>query len=299
MRKTLVSLLFVALLATPQIVRAEHYSDTYVISTAAHTTGAFSTFFLTDVAIQNFQSSPLVVQFAFIETGGGDPENISPLINPAAGLTDGSITVPPGGNVVIRDILNGFEGRTDGILGALLLFSDLPFAVTSRSYNSRPDGGTVGIGIPPARDFFTESVGLTDLSMATAYLPGLSVNSQYRSNIGFVASSLGTTPLLVEVTINNETGPIANGTRTFGIPPGSIIHLQFSTRDVVNSTFDAGSATLRIVGGSGAVIPYAAVTDNISADAVYISGVFPRNAASAGTTGKSSLRSVFGRALFR
>ncbi len=44
-------------------------------------------------------------------------------------------------------------------------------------------------------------------------------------------------------------------------------------------TFDVGTAELRIVQGSGAVVPYASVVDNVTGAASYIGAQFPPSTA--------------------
>ncbi|MGA8807617.1 MAG: hypothetical protein WB973_07040, partial [Thermoanaerobaculia bacterium] len=122
-------------------------------------------------------------------------------------------------------------------------------------------------------------------------------NAQFRTNIGFVAgngSSSGQ-PMSVQVTIRNSAGS-AVGTRAFSIPGGAFTHVQFSISSVAPATFDIAGAEVTITQGSGAVVPYASVVDNGSADAVFVLGQFPANAPFAGKTAVSSVfRDLFNR----
>jgi hypothetical protein len=280
----LLMLLVGALFAMP--LAAQNSSDLYVIPVASHTSGQFGTTWMSDLAIQNTQSAALTVQLIFIETGEGNPNNIFPVTTTN---TTGAVTIPAGGSVLLKDVLNGYRGFS-GIAGSLIVGGDKPFALTSRSYSMTPAGNTIGQTVPPAANFIDNTVGVTNNQTAIAYLPGLINNAQFRTNLGFVAgngSSSGQ-PMSVQVTIRNAAGS-AVGTRAFTIPGGAFTHVQFSISSVAPTTLDIAGAEVTITQGSGAVIPYASVVDNGSADAVFILGQFPANAPFAGKTASSSV----------
>lgn len=272
-RKLLLFVLIAILSALP--VWADHFADFYVLPVASHTAGVGSSMWMTDTSIQNFSTSPLNLQFLFIESGEGSSENVSNLVSSA--LPDGSLTIPPGGSVVIKDILAGYTGSNGGSLGAVMVSGDRPFAVTSRAYVNAEGGGTYGQTVPPVRDFIDNTIGDTNNALSVAYVPGLVHNAAYRTNLGFVAGA-GLTGMLIEIRVKAEDGSTA-GTRTFSIPANQFVHVQFSASSLTPAPIDAGAAEFRITGGDGAVAPYASVIDNVSHDAVFISSVFPPNAA--------------------
>lgn len=261
---------------------ANHYSDLYVIPVVGHARGANGAVFMTDVSIQNFQSTPLTVQLIFIESGEGRLDNVSPLITDSI---NGSVTVPANGSVMLRDILSGYRGMSS-VLGSLVVGSDRPFAVTSRAYTMSSDGGTIGQTVPASANFLNVTEGATDLSTAVAYVPGLIQNDRYRSNLGVViANATGfNSTLNVTVTLRNAAGATI-GTRQIVIGPGAITHVQFSARELSQQNFDIGSAEFRITQGSGSVVAYASVIDNRTTDAVFIAGNFPDNSSSAFSKG--------------
>jgi len=264
----------VALMVFPTLARANHYSDFYVIPIAGHTPGVNGTLWMSDVAIQNFQTTPLTVQLVFIQSGENRSDNVLPILG---GTMQGSVTVAPGGSTLIKDVLKNFLAQPS-VTGAILIGADRPFAVTSRSYSMVPSGDTVGQTVPPARDFIDNTIGRTDLSMAVAYVPGLINNANFRSNLGFVAGNgSATSQMILEVSLRNAAGAMIGTPRRFLIGAGVFTHLQFSSRSIADSSFDIGSATFRIVEGSGAVVPYASVIDNRTADAVFVAGQFPAN----------------------
>jgi hypothetical protein len=282
MKKLQLMAAFAAAMLVSAPAFANHYSDLYVIPVVAHVPGAYGTSWMSDVAIQNFQSSPLNVEMIFVESGLGMMDNISPLIT---NDLDGSVTVPAFGSVLLKDVLEGYEGMTNPI-GSLIIGADMPFAVTSRAYSMSPDGDTIGQTVRPSANFLNVTEGTID--PASAYIPGLIQNARFRSNLGIVvANATGfNSNLVVEVTVRNAAGQ-SLGTRNYIITPGSVAHQQFSVREITNASFDIGSAEYRITSGSGSVVAYASVIDNVTADAVFIMGNFPDN--SSNSMGKGML----------
>jgi hypothetical protein len=268
---------------------ANHYSDLYVIPIAGHTPGANGTNWMSDVAIQNFQSTPLTVQIVVIEAGSS-ADNVFPLTTPQ---NTGSATVPAGGSVMIKDILGGHRGNTT-TTGALLVGADRPFAVTSRTYSMSPAGDTVGQTVPPAGNFLDNTLSPIDPATAVAYVPGLVQNASFRTNLGFVAAngSGSAETMNIVITVKGADGATL-GTRNHTVLPGAVSQLQFSARDFIGTNFDVGSATFRISSGSGSVVPYASVIDNRTADAVFVGGVFPQNEAQSAAFGKGAAPSLF------
>ena len=263
-----------AVLLCATVASANHYSDFYVLPAAAHTPGVNGTMWMSDVAIQNFQSSPLTVELAVIESGEGNSDNVFPI---STGAASTSATIPANGSVLLRDILKDHRGL-QSVTGAILIGSDRPFAVTSRTYSMTPEGNTIGQTVPPARDFLDNTIGDTDLATAVAYIPGLIDNGGFRSNLGAVIGNASASEALV-ITVNvRDAAGASAGTRTINVSPGNFTHLQFTVRSIIGTrTFDIGSAEFRITAGNGAVVPYASVIDNATADAVFVAGVFPNN----------------------
>ena len=278
-------------------VSAAHYSDLYVIPVVGHARGANGAVFMTDLSIQNFQSTPITVQLIFIQSGEGDADNVSPLVSTA--VPSGSVTVPANGSVLLRDILAGFEGL-DSVIGSLIVGSDRPFAVTSRAYTMNADGSTIGQSVPASANFLNVNEGALDPATSVAYVPGLIQNDRYRTNLGAViANATGfNSTLNVTVTLRNAAGT-SIGTKQIVVGPGQFTHVQFSARELSQQNFDIGSAEFRITQGSGSVVPYASVIDNRTTDAVFIEGNFPDNSltcmAGKGAFSFSPFRMLLGR----
>ncbi len=270
MRKLLLSFAFVATFAAPSY--AAHLSDFYVIPVAIRAPGAFGTSWVTDVSIHNFGNSSLTVEFLFIETGEGASQNMFNLESTA--MPSGSVTLAPGTTRIVRDVMNGFQGRSQGLVGGLALSGNVPFAVTSRTFTAGPGGGSFGQTVPPVQGFIDNTIGGTDVSMAVAYLPGVVTNGSFRTNIGFLAAS-GDAGMTITAELRLADGT-SGGTRTFNVPANRFVHIQFGAATIGTvTTFDAASVRMRITAGSGAVTPYASIVDNVSGDAVYVAGNFP------------------------
>lgn len=292
MRKLTILTILLSCLAAPAALQAQSvYSDTYVIPVVAHTPGAFGTTWMSDVVITNLHPTPVTVQLIVIESGENNSDNVFPLIG---STLNGSVTVQPNNTTILRDVLAGYNGRTNST-GALILGGDQTFAVTSRTYSMGPNGvSNGGQTVTPVRDFFENSTGRSDNSFV-AILPGITNNASTRTNIGFVAgsgSASGAT-FAVQVTIRNTSGVVL-GTKLVTIPAGNFTHTQFSVSSITSTPFDIGSAELRIVGGLGSVVPYASVIDNATSNASYIMGQFPASTA----LGKGSIDSNIFRSLF-
>ena len=269
------ALLLMVILA-PALLASE-YSDLYLIPVAGHVTGVNGSNWMSDVAIQNPQSTPLNVQLVLIESGEGMPDNVTSLT---------AVTVPANGTRILRDVMGGIPQST----GAILIGADRPFALSSRAYIADASGGTQGQSITPLRNFVDNSLATADLSNATAYVAGLTSNAHYRTNLGFVAGSGSSSGLTLEVALRDADGTTL-GTKTFAIPGGGFEHVQMSSLAITSKTFDEASATFRIVSGSGAIAPYASVVDNISNGAFFISSQFPPNSPFVGSA--STFRALF------
>ncbi|MDX1582143.1 MAG: hypothetical protein R3338_00925, partial [Thermoanaerobaculia bacterium] len=138
--RTILTLLAAMTLALP--VAAGHYSDFYVIPVAGHVPGANDTFFRSDVAIQNFQDTPITVEMVLVESGLGISNNVFPVGDP--------VTVPASGSILLEDVLNGYRGM-DQVIGSIMIGADQPFAVVSRAFTNDEEGGTYGQSIPGVR----------------------------------------------------------------------------------------------------------------------------------------------------
>lgn len=292
MRTKLLTLMLALLVSSAAY--ANHYSDFYVLPVATHTAGANNTMWMSDIAIYNFQPVTIVVELVLVESGEATVDNIESIMSTMA--PNGSATIPAGASVLLKDILGGQRAGAP-ISGAILIGSDRPFAVTSRTYNQLADGQTYGQTVPPARNFLENTVGSVDPATNVAYVPGIISNTRFRTNLGMVAANASgdAETMNVAITMRDASGAVA-GARNFAVAPGGLIHVQISARSLSASNIDVGSAEFRITSGSGAVVPYASVIDNVTGDAVFVTGEFPE---ATGVFANSWRRSPFREALER
>lgn len=265
MRRTI--FLFLVLSFVPLLARGSHFGDFHVIPGAGRGLGVAGSIWQTDVIIHNFQTTPLTVEIGLVESGLGEADNFFPV------MVDGAATVriPAGATRVLTDLLSNHRGRSTA-LGALLLGGDRPFAVTSRIYNVEASGATIGQTVPVTDEFLRAGT-------PPAVIPGLVANTNFRSNIGFVAAAGAGAPLVVEIGLRNATGA-SMGSTTFTIAPGTMSHVQVSTAAITTTQFDIATATIRIVSGLGDVTGYASIIDNRSHQAAFVGSGSPATATS-------------------
>jgi hypothetical protein len=266
MRRTI----FVVLLlcCVPALTFASHFGDFHVIPGAGRGPGAAGSMWQTDIIIHNFLTTPLTVEIGLVESGLGQADNFFPvMINGGA-----TVTIPAGATRSLTDVLRNHRGR-DSAMGALLIGGDHPFAVTSRIYNVDSSGATIGQTVPVTQEFLSGTA-------QRGVIPGIIANTNFRSNIGFVAAASTGAPLVVEVAITDAAGG-ALGATSFTIPAGTIAHVQVSSAAITTTPFDLATATIRILSGSGDVAGYASVVDNRSNHAAFAGSGFSGSAMSA------------------
>ncbi len=264
MRRTIFLLLVLCFI--PSLALGSHFGDFHVIPVAGRVPGVSGSLWQTDVIIHNFQTTPLTVEIGLVESGLGQPDNFFPVMIDGAA----TVTVPAGATRALTDLLANHRGRTTAF-GALLLGGDHPFAVTSRVYNVAPSGATIGQTVPVTQEFLGAGT-------QAAVIPGLIANTNFRSNIGFVAAAGAGAPLVVEVGLRGASGA-SLGATTFTIAAGTMSHVQLSSTAITTTPFDLATATIRILSGSGDVTGYASIVDNRSNHAAFVGSGFP-----AGTT---------------
>jgi hypothetical protein len=161
---------------------------------------------------------------------------------------------------ILIDVVGQLGGSGQGALG---IVSDQPLKVTSRTYNQvAPDAscypnGTQGQDYPS----LTPSGGLS--ASQVAWLPQLTENGAYRSNIGLV--NCGSTAAAVTVELYNGAGSSLTS-YTVSLNPGEWKQETQPFKNKAGQTaMDRGSAKVTVTSGSG-VCAFASVVDNITND---------------------------------
>jgi hypothetical protein len=143
----------------------------YYVPAAAKAGGAAGAFFLTDLDIQNGDSSSVGYQFLWLPRG---QNNSDP-------LTSAAFTLAAGAAVRYRDVLGEVFGFDGDAVGALAILSDSrDLTLMSRTYNAPQAGGTFGQALP---GFRADQLISTDERRRIVFL---TEDSEFRSNLGLL-----------------------------------------------------------------------------------------------------------------
>jgi len=230
-------------------------SEFYFVPVVAHTEGALSSFFQSDLSIVNPQSASIIVT-AYVLPGGAD--------NTGYLATGKSFTLAAHSSLFLADVLKaqwGQQGLATLVLAATGGASAARrFIANSRTYNNANPLGTFGLAVAPT---FVETP-----TGSQAVLAGLSNNANYRANIGVFNDSAA--PATVAIDVYDQTGTLL-GSTPIGLAPYSLA--QKAVKDFVPN-FDSGYAVVRPSGAPGmSLVAYAAVADNGTSDSTYFEAV--------------------------
>lgn len=222
----------------------------YLLPAAARSVGSNGTFWRTDLVLTNTGEADVSAALAFLEAGRDNTD-----------VDEVDVTVPAGGSLELADVVGSVLGASGS--GAVRILSQGDLLVSSRTYTDS-DGGTFGQFIPGER-------AETGIGAGQAVrLLGLAENAAYRTNVGLV----NTTGEVVEASIDLLDGAGAVlGTESVRLEPFGWKQLNriFSSNGL--DGLDTAQAVVRTTSGSGAVIPYASVVDNLTGDPVYVAPV--------------------------
>lgn len=208
------------------------------VAAAAHAVGNQGSQWRTDLGLLNRQGSTAHVTLIF--HSGGQEYTLTK-------------SVGSGVQKVLTDVISMMGLSASG---SLEVSSDLPIYVTSRTYNEG-SAGSFGQFL----DGYSPDVGLS--SGQEVFLPQLSENSAFRSNIGFVNTSSGSAS--VDVSLLSPGGS-AMGQFSKTLTPGQSWQKNQAFSSVAHqSNITGGVARVRVSQGSG-VIAYASVVDNSTND---------------------------------
>ncbi len=221
------------------------------VPAVGRTGGAEGTYWRSDVTLFNPGSSSISVTLRFLRAGQD---------NRFTGSR--SIALGPHNTRTIQDVVTWLGGGENS--GALELIwsggSEGPL-VSSRTYTTRNgDIGTLGQAIRASNSGETGS---------TSVIPGLSWNTAFRTNVGFV--NAGDNPMTLTLTLLDSTGR-ALGVRTLGLLPRSQTQGSASQLFPGVNLAAAGAFTLRAQSSVPTLLAYGSVVDNHSGDPVFVSG---------------------------
>ncbi|MEK6373094.1 MAG: PKD domain-containing protein [Acidobacteriota bacterium] len=220
-------------------------SSRIVIPAVGRAPGIGGTYWRSDVTVMNPNAFPVRISWRYLPAGTD---------NTAAGWS--ALNLAAGETRVLRDVASLF-GVQSGT-GALELAADgfVAPVVSSRTYTSTADGGTYGQSIDPVMSY-----------RADAYVPGLRVDSSYRSNVGFYNNSNTTTGVTARL-VNLYGQEVASA--FVSVPAHAPV--QFSLAALFPNVNLASYSTLTLhahTDGGAILFGYASVVDNASGDPVF------------------------------
>ena len=232
-----------------QLVRAEGSGErTGLFPIVGKVTGQAGTNFVTDMRIVNNGGATANVTldyFASNPAGQSGP------------TTTKNVTVAPGEQKVLDDLVGATLELPSGSFGGLRVTSDQNVLVTARVINDlrAEDKGTSGF-----------SVRGVDEGQTSSTMTFLTQNTDYRTNIGYFNPS--STAVTATFVAHDSTGAVM-GSRTITINGNSMVQ---QTAFGLISTVPEGSRTQDDFyvtwTSSGPILVYASVTDNKTGDAV-------------------------------
>ena len=256
---TRIKAISVVVVALATGAQARELTSAYAVTAAANTAGKLGTDWHTDLTLYNPQQHAVPVILHFLPSGRDNSGQVPTV----------AFEVLPWETLNLWDVLGpkGFNAR--GKTGALLVYADedritcsgtsCDFAVFSRTYTLDPKGGRGEFG--QAFAGVAAQLGL-DRSVI-AYLPQLTNNADFRTNLGVASWTAAWVRIRVE--LQDAAGFVVQADEHL-VPPFG--HLQWS----LNRTVVGGTAAVFIVDGpaDAMVYPYASVVNNVYGDAVTV-----------------------------
>jgi PKD repeat protein len=221
-----------------------------LVPAAAHSPGAVGSFFETDLVLSNPTRFPASATVHFLEREK-DNSSLGSSI---------SVPLPSGASTTLRDVV-GTIGAGAPLAGALLVRSDQPLVVRSRTYNvATLDGGLATWGQPLDGVAPEEAFGAGE----TAQLLGLRGTAPFRSNIGI--SSFSDMPVDVTVTLRDAASAFL-AERSYTLPPRSVHQINdvFALFGVTPPAEPIRAEVTTRTSGAR-IVPYGSVVDGATGD---------------------------------
>jgi len=223
-------------------------TNTYWIPVVANAGGAGGTYFYSDIAVLNAGAAATTIGFTYYYNGTS---------------VGGTSTQPvsAGGQGIFRDIVGQLS--RPGTKGTMKVEASQPLKVTSRTYNKLAAGNSLGLAAGTTFGQFIDAYTLSD-TLSTgqvAYLPGLTENASYRTNVA--VANFGASTASVTVALYNGSGSFLTS-YPVSLAPGALLqeNQPFLTK-AGQSNLESGWAKVTVNSGSG-VVCYASVLDNVA-----------------------------------
>jgi PKD repeat protein len=235
---------------SPPVTEAGEYVT--VIAGAAHAYGLEGTIWVTDVVVHNPGDIPAIFHLYYLEGGHANLDAVGHSFM-VAGQT--SLRLPD----LIYEVF-----AKEGSGGALLIGSDQPLIVSSRTYNEQPVG-SYGQYIPGLDIGMAVYGGQEVRLVQLAYSPQPGVG--FRTNIGWV--NLGTSNISVTARLFLGDGTFI-GSKSYTIQPYSYFQRSNIFHQLSAVPIDDAYAIVTVDDSQARYLTYASVVDNRSGDPVYI-----------------------------
>ncbi|MCD4748466.1 MAG: PKD domain-containing protein [Thermoanaerobaculales bacterium] len=217
---------------------------TYVIPAAAHVAGQEDTNWITDSVMHNLGDETAGMFLYFMKAGQNNMSTV--------GVRQ---TVASGASLMITDVVLSIFGEDDAA-GAILIGSNQPLLVTSRTFNDA-SSGTFGQFIPGLElDQGVEQGEAVRLIQLTR-------SDDFRTNIGFANATGKSLTVGVELVASNGA---ALGTRSYTISP----YGYFQKTDIFGADVDEAMAIVSSTTSDAQYFTYASVVDNRTGDGVLV-----------------------------
>jgi len=221
----------------------------YVVPAAAHVAGDEGTSWMSDLVAHNVDSQPAEVYLFFMKA---QQDN--------SGEVGKKFIVQAGSSLRLADVV-AQEFEEWSASGAILVGSNRPLIVSSRTYNNAPDG-TYGQYIPGYS--LNEAINGT----GSVRLVQLTANSRYRTNLGVANLTDSSLAIVAEL----YDGPSSSflGQRTYTVPPYGYLQESNVVERVTSDMVDDVVAVVYSTSASARYYCYASVVDNASGDPIFV-----------------------------
>ncbi len=235
----------------------------YLVPSVAHAAGAAGTNWRTDVGVINTSSASVTLNLAFFDATSGAQTTASHSL--------GALQSIEWKDVLVSKF--GF-GQASSPKGTLLVTSNQPLAVTSRTYNQESETRTYGqsypalvVAYPGGRD--VEAIG----DGRVGFIPLVKKNAAFRTNVGVV--NLGTSPCTVTVQLVAPGGNAIGTARTLTVEGRRWKQEDDILAKAGAGTRDAAYARVEVSTTSCQAWAYASVIDQNTGDPTTIPAIVP------------------------
>jgi len=214
----------------------------YMIPASAHIGGLSGTSWVSDVVLQDPGTGGAHADLYFLGSGSSWPRRRG-------------VSILAGQSLKLGDIVGETFGQSSAS-GALLVVSDQPLVVTSRTYNDASSGtyGQFIAGVSTSRALGTGE---------QARLIQLTRNNDYRTNIGFANATDET--LNVKAKLYKSNGDLI-ATRSYTIQPYGF----YQKTDIIGTDVSDAYAVVSSSAAGAQFFTYASIIDNRTGDPVFV-----------------------------